>query len=81
MVSGQGMNGMISRTLLYQADRKMLFILTVIICIISSFLAKGNTISEKPEFEYSMTIEAENMILRLYINGAPIVFHGRLELT
>lgn len=39
--------------------------------------AEEITMSARLNFTYNMTLQAENMFLRLYINGAPIVYHGR----
>jgi len=53
------------------------FFALLLLLLTSHVCAEEIKMATKPTFEYNMTIEAENMLLRLYINGAPIVYHGR----
>lgn len=40
--------------------------------------AETHVMADKPEFEYVVTARAENMVARLYVNGAPLIFHAQL---
>ena len=39
----------------------------------------GNHEMSRPEFNYVLTASAENMVARLYVNGAPLILHARLQ--
>lgn len=67
--------------LCYLDKVRLFFYRTIIVivcsCIISS---KAQADSLNPfENRYNISVVAENTFFQLYINGAPIVFHGRFE--
>ncbi|WP_237096009.1 hypothetical protein [Nereida sp. MMG025] len=41
--------------------------------------AQDTTMFDRPDNYYSLSVRAENMFARVYINGAPVAYHGRLR--
>jgi hypothetical protein len=42
-------------------------------------MAQESTMYDQAEFSYGLSVRARNMVVRFYINGAPVAFHSSLR--